>query len=50
MTTSTQPTPPRPATASALLRHFADLRDGTHGGAGSRQDIPATTNQQRLNG
>src|SRR5260370_19140134 len=25
--------PPRPASASALLRHFADLRDGTHGGA-----------------
>lgn len=29
---------PRPASASALLRHFADLRDGTHGGAGSRRD------------
>jgi hypothetical protein len=28
----------RPATASALLRHFADLRDGTHGGAKSRRD------------
>ncbi len=27
---------PRPA--SALLRHFADLRDGTHGGAGPRPD------------
>ena len=27
---------PRPA--SALLRHFADLRDGTHGGVRSRQD------------
>src|SRR3954466_6495999 len=24
--------------ASALLRHFADLRDGTHGGASSRPD------------
>ena len=40
MTTSTQPTasiqPPRPT--SALLRHFADLRDGTHGGARSRRD------------
>lgn len=24
--------------ASALLRHFADLRDGTHGGARSRAD------------
>src|SRR3954469_7623932 len=23
---------------AALLRHFADLRDGTHGGAGSRRD------------
>jgi hypothetical protein len=29
---------PRPAYASALLRHFADLRDGTHGGARSRRD------------
>jgi hypothetical protein len=29
---------PRPASASALLRHFADLRDGTHGGARSRPD------------
>jgi hypothetical protein len=29
---------PRPASTSALLRHFADLRDGTHGGARSRQD------------
>ena len=29
----------RPASASALLRHFADLRDGTHGGARSRRDM-----------
>jgi hypothetical protein len=29
---------PRTASASALLRHFADLRDGTHGGARSRRD------------
>ena len=36
MGTSTQT--PRPASASALLRHFADLRDGTHGDAGSRRD------------
>jgi hypothetical protein len=28
----------RPASTSALLRHFADLRDGTHGGAKSRAD------------
>src|SRR5712664_3621022 len=42
---STSPNPkeqinqtPRPASASALLRHFADLRDGTHGGARSRRD------------
>jgi hypothetical protein len=42
-TQSTSPSPtagiiqaPRPA--SALLRHFADLRDGTHGGARSRRD------------
>jgi hypothetical protein len=34
MNTSTQPTSP----AAALLRHFADLRDGTHGGARSRSD------------
>jgi hypothetical protein len=27
-----------PPYASALLRHFADLRDGTHGGARSRRD------------
>ncbi|MDX6604599.1 MAG: hypothetical protein QOF23_1108 [Solirubrobacterales bacterium] len=27
-----------PASTSALQRHFADLRDGTHGGAGSRAD------------
>jgi hypothetical protein len=27
-----------PPSASALLRHFADLRDGTHGGARSRLD------------
>src|SRR5947209_19085937 len=27
-----------PANTSALLRHFADLRDGTHGGASSRTD------------
>jgi hypothetical protein len=26
------------ASTSALLRHFADLRDGTHGGARSRPD------------
>jgi hypothetical protein len=31
-------TPPRPASTSALLRHFADLRDGTHGGVKSRRD------------
>jgi len=44
-TQSTSPNPnegiiqaPRPASASALLRHFADLRDGTHGGARSRRD------------
>jgi hypothetical protein len=27
-----------PAYTAELLRHFADLRDGTHGGAGSRPD------------
>src|SRR5213078_2215496 len=27
-----------PAYTAALLRHFADLRDGTHGGARSRTD------------
>jgi hypothetical protein len=48
MSASTQSTPPNPeegdietpapAFASELLRHFADLRDGTHGGARSRPD------------
>ena len=27
-----------PANTNALVRHFADLRDGTHGGASSRTD------------
>jgi hypothetical protein len=31
------PTPPPPY-ISALLRHFADLRDGTHGGVSSQPD------------
>jgi hypothetical protein len=30
--------PMSPASTSALLRHFADLRDRTHGGARSRED------------
>jgi hypothetical protein len=34
MSSSTQSASP----ASALLRHFADLRDGTHGGVRSRPD------------
>jgi hypothetical protein len=48
MSTSTQSTSPDPRaeigqtlgadSTSALLRHFADLRDGTHGGARSRRD------------
>jgi hypothetical protein len=29
---------PRLGYTAELLRHFADLRDGTHGGASSRQD------------
>ena len=29
---------PRPEHAAELLRHFADLRDGTHGGATARRD------------
>jgi hypothetical protein len=29
---------PRPEYTAELLRHFVDLRDGTHGGAGSRLD------------
>jgi len=29
---------PRPEYTAELLRHFADLRDGTHGGARSRRD------------
>jgi len=28
----------RPSYTAALLRHFADLRDGTHGGVRSRRD------------
>ena len=47
-TQSTSPNPnegpiqaPRPASVSALLRHFADLRDGTHGGARSRREKEA---------
>src|SRR3954453_20617313 len=35
---SNSPQTPRPASASDLLPHFADLRDGTHGGARSRRD------------
>jgi hypothetical protein len=35
---SQQATSPAPARPSALSRHFADLRDGTHGGARSRPD------------
>jgi hypothetical protein len=31
-------TTPQPAYISELLRHFADLRDGAHGGAVSRRD------------
>lgn len=40
MSISTQCTSPiqAPRATSALLHHFADLRDGTHGGARSRQD------------
>ncbi|HEX3791568.1 MAG TPA: hypothetical protein VHW44_27150 [Pseudonocardiaceae bacterium] len=34
----TAPTEQRPAHLEALLRHFADLRDGNHGGAISRPD------------
>jgi hypothetical protein len=46
MSTSTRSTSPNPKEetiqaarpTSALLRHFADLRDGTHGGARSQRD------------
>jgi hypothetical protein len=46
VSTSTPHVSPHPATTyssgpehtAALLRHFADLRDGTHGGASSRRD------------
>src|SRR6202166_4061143 len=27
-----------PASITSLMRHFADLRDGTHGGSASRKD------------
>src|ERR1700693_6250786 len=31
----------RPAYITSLIRHFEDLRDGTHGGSASRQDKEA---------
>jgi hypothetical protein len=37
-TTNHSMTSPRTEHTGALLRHFADLRDGTHGGAISRRD------------
>src|SRR5882724_3408739 len=37
-TMSTHETIQGTSPTSALLRHFADLRDGTHGGARSRPD------------
>ncbi len=30
-----------PAYITSLIRHFADLRDGTHGGSASRKDKEA---------
>ena len=30
-----------PAYITSLIRHFADLRDGTHGGSSSRKDKEA---------
>ncbi|MFF2243313.1 hypothetical protein ACFVTM_03925 [Arthrobacter sp. NPDC058130] len=39
--TSPNTAPPQPAYTQSLLRHFADLRDGTHGEAVSRQDKEA---------
>jgi len=33
--------PLRPAYITSLIRHFEDLRDGTHGGAASRKDKEA---------
>lgn len=38
MTPPNPQTLPYPRVVAALLRHFADLRDGTHGGAVSRAD------------
>jgi hypothetical protein len=37
-TTEDTITSSRPDRTGALLRHFADLRDGSHGGASSRSD------------
>jgi hypothetical protein len=37
MSTATRSTSPPAASVSALLRHFADLRDGTHGESRSRR-------------
>ncbi|MDT4958800.1 MAG: hypothetical protein QOD31_2599, partial [Pseudonocardiales bacterium] len=31
----------RPAYITSLIRHFEDLRDGTHGGSASREDKEA---------
>jgi hypothetical protein len=35
------PESPVPAYITSLLRHFEDLRDGTHGGSASRKDKEA---------
>jgi hypothetical protein len=35
------PQSPVPAYIASLIRHFEDLRDGTHGGSASRKDKEA---------
>ena len=35
------PEVPTPAYITSLIRHFEDLRDGTHGGSASREDKEA---------
>ena len=38
VTRHTMPQSPTPGYITSLIRHFEDLRDGTHGGSESRED------------
>ena len=35
-----------PSYITSLIRHFEDLRDGTHGGSASRKDTDANSRQK----